>query len=370
MNRHAGLLRFLMAMYLPFLGLVCAVAVLLLIVIVLAVANRSLFAGFLVLAALLVLMLGQVLWAARVLFQKLPDDAGSFEIRLPEQFLAGVRKLVNAVGEKRSLPTPDEIRLAADDVACVYENGKGDQVLVLGGAALASLSQQALAGVIAHELGHFAAGDTGLSRRGFRQSRLIASLEYSFQTQFGARWNPLVWVLRLYHLLYALVWAANSREQEYAADRQSVSVIGKEATGAALIYITLADKLPWLRLSSIAETSVATRQPVGQIFAEQRERAKHVGKLDWEEACEKELAEPTGWFDTHPCLRERLKGIRVAPRKALNLAMEQHAGKPACELIPLWPKIEKEMTERIVQIFRKVHQEKMEVGQILRGGPV
>ncbi len=261
MTSHGTLLRLLMALYLPFLGLVCGVAAFLLVLIVLSIPGSVFLRPFLVLIGLfLALMLVQVVVAALSLFRKLPENP--FELRLPDPFLVGIRKLVGVVGEKRQLPPPDEIRLAADDVAYVYEDRAANKVLVLGGAALASLSQEALAGEIAHELGHFGAGDTQLSRRGFHQGRLIAALEYTFQSQWGARWNPLVWLLRLYHLLYGLAWAAHSRQREYAADRQSVAVIGKEATGAALIYITLSDKLPWLRLSSIVEASVSTRQPI------------------------------------------------------------------------------------------------------------
>src|SRR5262249_31294119 len=118
----------------------------------------------------------------------------------------------------------------------------------------AAFSQETLAGVVAHELAHFTAGDTRLSRRAARRMLVMALLEHRFRVQRGTHFNPLVWLIRLYHLLFEMVWAAQSRAQEFAADRHQVQHAGKKAAAAALLFVTVTERLPWVRLSNIAKS--------------------------------------------------------------------------------------------------------------------
>ena len=68
-------------------------------------------------------------------------------------------------------------------------------------------------------------------------------------------------------------------------------------------------------------------------------------------------------FDSHPCLKERLKAIGVSPRKALDMAVPS-AEPPARALFANWELVEKLLTEKIIAIYREVHQHKMELAQI------
>lgn len=310
----------------------------------------------------------EVLWAFRVLLVRLREKT-ELEVRLPNKKYTKLFDWVADVARRRRVPAPQEIWLAADTVAAVFENRHGSAVLLLGGPAVACFSQTALAGVVAHELGHIAAGDIALARRSLRPVLVMDYLDEHFRGRRWSLFNPFLWPMLLYHLAFRWLRALESRQGEYAADRYSVAHAGKEITAAALIHATVTERLPWVRLSSIAESAAVHTESLRQLFTEQMRRARHVDPSQWEEACRKELAVPTGPFDSHPALRERLKGIGVTPKKALKLALDQQ-GEPARDLFPDWEELEKKLSERVVDLYREVHLRKMEAGQILLGRPI
>lgn len=361
--------RLLLGLYFPFLALVCLAALGLLgELIALLEAHPGVWFLLVPLIALVGFNIFQVLRTLPVLKIR-PPDGDWMELRLPRELLDGVSALVAEVARNQRLSAPQEIRVAADTIAHVYEDGEGWDILVIGGLAVATLTQEALAGVIAHELSHTAAGDTRLSRRGFKRVLVMSHLEARFRARPSANLNPLIWLLRLYHLLYRLAWAANSRNQEHAADRHFVALVGKESAAATLLHTTLPERLPYIRLSSIAQACLSTNEPIERIFTEQRDRARTIADFEWREALEKELREETSWFDSHPGLRDRLKAIGVTPKKALKLALKQ-TGPPARDLFPLWEAIEKELTERLMMMYRRQHLEKLEMAQIILGRPL
>src|SRR5262249_47004749 len=157
---------------------------------------------------------------------------------------------------------------------------------------------------IAHELAHYREGDTFFTRRARRHHMFMGVLHDHLWEQSSTKLNPLIWLVLAYHALYQRAWAADSRLREYAADRYTVKQVGKEQAGAALIHMTLAERLPWVRLSNVAQSVVETRLPVDQIFTEQRRRAQQIRPSEWREACEKELRQLTRVLDSHPCLKD------------------------------------------------------------------
>ena len=207
---------------------------------------------------------------------------------------------------------------------------------------------------------------------GLRCQDVMAQLEIQFWQLPGSRWSPLIWMVRGYHFLYCVVLFAHMRQQEFAADRFEVKHVGKDQAGATTILLDVLHHLPWARLDAVAEDCVATNQPEDQIFAEQVRRARRADRSEWEDACRKALKERTKLFDTHPCLKERLKAIGVSPKKALRLAMDQ-SGEPATALFTNWKVVEKFLTDRVMDIVRENYladQEYAEIVQaIVRGGP-
>jgi Zn-dependent protease with chaperone function len=292
----------------------------------------------------LILWLGvtrvHTLWAARVLIRPTPKDKDEFEISVPKEGIPEVWALTKHVSQARGLPMPHDIRLHAGTVAHVYEDERDRRILVLGGLCLTMMSERSLSGVIAHELGHFGAGDTALSRAGRKRAMLMGELELCFACQRFANWNPLVWIVRGYHLLYLLVRAPHSRQQEFAADEHDAAQAGKQETAASLVYLDILDELPWTRFSSIAEAYAETGESLTRLFAEQRRRATSVDRSDWESAMSKALKKRTGLLDSRPCLRERLKAVGVSPKKALGYALDR-MGAPMADRLRAWPGLEK-----------------------------
>jgi Zn-dependent protease with chaperone function len=358
------LVTLLLRLYYPFLALLCGGMLLLSLVCAALAVIFRLWLLF-VPAVILLVALGHFLWPVYlVLTAKRKKDW--MELKLPRKQLRGLYDLAEEVAADCQLTPPDEIRLAADSVAHVYEDERGKNVLVLGGVAVAAFSRPTLAGIIAHELAHFTAGDTSLSRQAAQRGRLMGALEWQFARFKGNYANPLVWGLLLYHLLFRLAWAAASREQEFAADRYAVEHAGEKRVATALVYLHATDFLPQARLQSLVETFVATNQPPTGLFAEQARLVREANRRSWEDACRKALGRGTGLFDDHPSLTERLKAVGVSPKRALGLALEQ-SGEPARDLVAGWEHIELELSERLMLPYREYFLAKMEVAQILMG---
>jgi Zn-dependent protease with chaperone function len=361
---------FCMAGYYPFLIFVCLGAGWLAVTLFMTGIHMPRpFKGVLIVLALpFAIMVVDVVLALPALFLRVRGD-DEFEIDVPRQWMKGLHALVEQVADERGVAPPDEIRLHAASVAHVYEDHKGRRILVVGGVAVAAFSQDALAGVIAHELGHFAGGDTGLARIALRWHLVMGNLEARLAAWNISRVNPLAWMIRGYHFLFNVAWAANKRSQEFAADRHEVELVGKEVAASSTVLFTITELMPWVRLSAIAESCVAARESMQAIFAEQARRARAARPSEWQDACRKALKQKTGLFDTHPCLRERLQAMGVSPRAALRLAVPS-AEPPARALFANWDLVEKLLTEKIMAIFREVYQQKMELAQVFtRRGP-
>lgn len=282
-------------------------------------------------------------------------DPLAFEF--PDEWQEPLLALIDEVSVKGDLPEPDRIHIHAADVAHVYEDRRGRYVLAIGGLAIAALPQRSLAGVIAHELGHFAGGDTALSRLASHWHRVMGVLDYHLRVSPFHRLNPVTWVIRGYHFLYELAWSASSRVDEYAADRHTVELIGPEQTAATLVLIDVLHNMPWANLQAVAEQFVVANERPKDLFAEQVRRVKGATFGEWDEAMRKSLKCKTGPFDSHPCLRERLKAVGVPPKEALRLAMDL-SGAPSTELFANWPVVEKFLSDRIFNIVRAIYWER------------
>ena len=304
-----------------------------------------------IVGAFLILTALHVLWGLTALLWKV-DDKDPFEIELPDQWQEGLLDLVRKVADEQKLPMPDAIRLHALSVAHVYQDRKGRSILALGGMAVVALPRRAVAGIIAHELGHCHAGDTALSRLAFRWHLVIGKLESRYVGRSLHSFNPLTWVLRIYHWTYIAVWFANLRRAELAADQHEIEMVGRKHAAATLVLVHVLGTIKGTDLASVAESYVQANERLDQIFAEQIRRIRAATKSVWQDALTKELRKTTNWLDSHPCLKERLDSIGVPPKKALKLAMDL-SGTPATAMFVNWPLVEKFLTRKIVDIVRE-----------------
>ena len=206
-----------------------------------------------------------------------------------------------------------------------------DLVLTIGLPLVAGLSARQLAGVLAHEFGHFAQGG------GMRLTAIVRSVNAWFARVVYERdawddklerWSTLDWrlasvmsVARLAvwlsrRVLYVLMLGGNAiscfmlRQMEYDADSYEIKIAGSDAfiqtatrlrelgVGAQLAYGDLRDA--WSRGTMPADLPAlmvqrADRMPT-HVLARVREGRD----------------EATGWFDTHPSDVDRIRAAEAA----------------------------------------------------------
>ncbi|HEX4588808.1 MAG TPA: M48 family metalloprotease [Gemmataceae bacterium] len=303
-----------------------------------------------VLGALWILISVHIVIGLFALFRRIKED-DELEIELPDKWQRGLAKLVERVAAERGLDSPDVIRLHAESLAHVYLDRDGQSILVIGGTLIAMLSQEALAGIVAHELSHFTAGDARRSRMAVHWHRVMLSLEARFLTQRWAVGNPLVWLIRLYHLIYFRLFFASQRREEFLADSYYVDQVGEEDAATTLVLIHVLDNMPWANLANMAENMAMANYRTDYFFEEQVRRLRAAGKTDWEDALRKALREETHWDSTHPALKARLKPLGVKAREALPLAMNM-TGEPATKLFANWSEVEKYLSKKLLAITR------------------
>lgn len=242
---------------------------------------------------------------------------------------AFVKRIASAVGS----PVPSEIRVDCEvNASAGFRNGAfslftNELVLTIGLPLVAGLEVRQLAGVLGHEFGHFAQGT------GMRVTYVIRSVNGWFARVVFERdaWDEwldrtaketdlrigvvlhvargMVWLTR--KILWALMMAGHTvscfmlRQMELDADRYEARLSGSETferTARALPVLNVAAQRAHSGLSH-----AWTQRQLGDNYPELV--AANVAKLppDTLAALEKALAEgETGFFDTHPCDRERI----------------------------------------------------------------
>jgi len=204
-----------------------------------------------------------------------------------------------------------------------------DLVLTIGVPVAAGLNASQFAGVLAHELGHFAQGT------GMRMTSLVRAISFWFTRVVYerdkwdgrlARWAQVGWVGQVLVVAIFLVWltrkvlwglmilghavaAAMMRQMELDADRHEMRLVGSRTFQETCNKMTLLglaehwamsdldrffsdgrlpDDLPRLILANLKLISSEDRQNVDQLINNST----------------------TGWFDTHPSLPQRIAAAR------------------------------------------------------------
>jgi Zn-dependent protease with chaperone function len=299
------------------------------------------------------------------MFSRTVAEDESHVLSLHHMALEPLKSYVEAVAKKADLPAPDRYELTIGDVASVYEDNAGKNVLRIDGLALACIPKQSLLAVIGHELAHFAGGDTRQSRYLVHYGRSIGQLEITFARYPWLLINPLTWIIRGYHQLLLLALYAASREQEYAADAESANVLGAKESAKALVLIETLHRIPWLGIESIGTTLAAHRSTGDRVFMELRQRMKSMSTVDWEEAFTKAWKQKASLYDSHPTLQDRVKALGVK-RKPLQAELGKDTSPPLASEMPVWPGLEKKLTQALVHYFAERQQAMADMQQVLR----
>ena len=205
-----------------------------------------------------------------------------------------------------------------------------DLVLTIGLPLASGLEMREFAGVLAHEFGHFAQG------AGLRLTYIIRTINFWFarvvyvrdswdvQLDHTARNIDLrlgivlhaargcVWLTR--RILWALMRAGQAiscfmlRQMEYDADRYEAKLAGSDAFASTASQMRLLNVATQIAYEDVRQNWASNRLPenlpllidhkAGTLSAEVQQKLSTAAATGH-----------TGWFDTHPCDRDRLRAV-------------------------------------------------------------
>jgi Zn-dependent protease with chaperone function len=263
-------------------------------------------------------------------------------------FFAFVRR----IAETLRAPMPERISVNLDVNAAAGYGLSGLNIfsrrltLVVGLPLIQGMNTRELAGIIAHELGHFSQGTAN------RLLHIVRSVNYwlirvAFERDEWddsiARWSEawgilglpllvarlLIWIIRkfLFLLFLAGHFACSYmlRQMEFDADRYEAILGGSdcfEASTRRLLLLELADRKSHHDLME----SWKERRLTDDLCALVVDNVRHVPPDVLAKFQEEVHKEKTGWFATHPATSERIRRAKaVAAPGIFHLEMASHA---------------------------------------------
>jgi Zn-dependent protease with chaperone function len=242
-------------------------------------------------------------------FKGIPGSVQVTEEEQPELF-----RVVGEVADAMNAHRPDEVYLVHDVNAFVLEDTRllglitRKRVMGIGLALMNTFTVDEMRGVIAHEFGHYAGGDTRLAPLVYRGRESI------FRTLKNLGGGILRNIYIAYFKLFLRTSMSVSRNQELAADEWSVRIAGSEPTIATHRR---------LGANGLAYDAFLGRyvqplwrsgfRPVNQ-FDGFRQMVEHNGNaLALAETAKVVLGRSSSEFDSHPAAAERIAFIQSLP---------------------------------------------------------
>ena len=227
--------------------------------------------------------------------------------------------LVDEVSADLDVPAPDDLRLVEDANAFVHQDTRllglvgGRRHMGIGLPLLHVLTVDQLRGVVGHELGHYAGGDTRVSALVHRAGATVArtSEHLGPQTTLGR-------LFAAYARLYSRVSLRVRRRQELRADAGSVRVVGRETHVQALTEVRAA-AAAWTFLVSryVVPLWRSGAAPEDLFAGYRRLLAEPTRQAQLEEvrarAPQDEVEDP---YDSHPSMAARVDHVRSLPDRA------------------------------------------------------
>lgn len=224
--------------------------------------------------------------------------------------------LVSRVGADLGTVAPVNIHLMGESSAFIYGKrnwfGKLQSLEVgLGLPLVGSMSEAELGSVIAHEFGHFVAGDLSLGPWVYRTRNAIARTV----TDLDDSLFFLDILFRSYGQWFLRLSASVSRAQEYAADAIAAKAFGAVVTGNALKKVHLIAPFwsSYFHLDLVPALNRGARLPIFEGFRQFCKATER--RADVQEAIRRAEVATVSEYDTHPSLAERLAALMpdVAP---------------------------------------------------------
>jgi len=274
-----------------------------------------------------------------------------------------VRRICNSVGTRMI----DEIHFTVGAEAAVYNSGplggllSEKRVLILGLPLVASCDIASLAGIIAHEMGHFALQRNiqlrtiiGLVNGWFYRAMYEPDrfdIWLAINTQEGRSLRLLLlpikktlslgrWILWVFFVTAEASSCLISRKDEFDCDQYMARLVGSETASTSLQNVHL-----------LGMAASATDDDLTNSWQEKRlpddlprfiqSRVKRWNSRQQEISLKLISSNATRWFDTHPSLPARIRALRKLALPAMPLSQE-----PAGRLFRDFDRRCKEMTVR------------------------
>ena len=186
--------------------------------------------------------------------------------------------------------------------------------LVVGLPLLRALSPTEFRSVLAHEVGH-------LSRKHgrflgwiyrVRQSWIEVVMRVKMERRYASfLFEPFLKWYATYLQAYSFVLA---RAQERQADQYSVELAGREVAAAALVRLTIKDRVLSEKFwpNFFRQSRDQARTPTDPFVQMLGGLDQPIGASNTQKWVSEALTVPTGYEDTHPALADRLEGIGFA----------------------------------------------------------
>jgi len=248
---------------------------------------------------------GTILWA----LVPRPDKFEAPGPRLDESNAPGLFALVRDVASRTSQDMPAEAYLLNDANAFVTHRGGfmgfgSRRVLGVGLPLLQAMSVSEVKAVIAHEFGHYAAGDVALGPWIYKTRGAIG------RTLEGLKDSWIAGPFRGYASLFLKLTQAISREQEFRADALAARLAGAKPLAAGLLR---AEALPsaygaYLEQEVVPVLRAGLLPPIASGFGQflQSEAVRTAADRQAGRALAQDHA---GAFDSHPSLKARIDAL-------------------------------------------------------------
>ena len=250
-----------------------------------------------------------ILWAIIPRLDKFPAPGPRLDARDQPRLFQTIDAIAALTGQQ----APAEVYLVSDVNAWVADRGGvmgfgARRVMGLGLPLLQTLSIAELRAVLAHEFGHFFAGDTRLGPWIYRTRSAIA------RTLENLHGSLLQQPFIAYAKLFLRVSHSVSRKQEYAADALAARIVGaqplieglKKVHGAGVAFDS------YWRGEVLPVLHNGFRPPIADGFRRFLCADSIVRALDAHVAHELMQGEARP-YDTHPTLRERIAALDDFP---------------------------------------------------------
>lgn len=240
-----------------------------------------------------------------------PDEYGIPATRAEQPELWA---LIDEVSAELEVAPPDDLWLVDDVNAFVRQDSRllgligGRRHMHVGVSLMQVLTVDELRGVIAHELGHYAGGDTRLSALVYRAGSTVGRtvLNLGPTTLLGRLFG-------LYARLFQRVSLSVRRRQELRADEGSVRVVGQATHESALRSAQAGAPAYGFFLNSYVDPLWRAGTAPADLFAGFRALLDDPVRQEQMAEIRADEGAPADPYDSHPSLAQRVAHVRSLP---------------------------------------------------------